>query len=70
MKAKELLGKEVLDANAKRLGKVTDFEIDVSKGIVQYIDVKAGLRKGYVIGLDKIQVVGDRIILKVKEEEL
>jgi len=70
MKAKDLLGKEVLDSNAKTIGKVNDFEIDITRGIVEHINVKAGLSKGYVVGLDKIQVVGDRIILTVTEDEL
>ncbi len=70
MKAKDLLGKEVLDSNAKTIGKVNDFEIDIARGIVEHINVKAGLSKGYVVGLDKIQVVGDRIILTVTEDEL
>jgi len=70
MKAKELIGKEVLDASARNIGKVVDFEVDVTRGSVEHIEVKAGLKKGYIVSLDKIQVVGDKIILKVKVEEL
>ena len=70
MRVKELIGKEVLDANVKKIGKVSDLEVDIAKGLVEYIEVKAGLTKGYNVGLDKIHVVGEKIILKVKEEEL
>jgi len=70
MKAKELLGMEVLDANARKIGKIADFEVDITKGIVENINVKAGFSKGYVIGLDRIHVVGERMILKVREDEL
>ena len=70
MRAKELIGKEVLDANVKKIGKVSDLEVNIERGLVEHIDVKAGFAKGYVVSLDKIHVVGDKIILKVKEEEL
>ncbi len=70
MRAKELIGKEVLDAKAKRVGKVSDLEIDITKGIVEHVDVKAGFTKSYIIDLNMIQVVGDKVILKVNEEEL
>jgi sporulation protein YlmC with PRC-barrel domain len=70
MKAKELLGKEVLDANARKIGKVVDFDIDIMEGVVNHIEIKAGFSKGHIVNLDKISVVGDRIILKVKENEL
>ena len=70
MKAKELLSKEVLDANARKVGKVVDFDIDMDKGIITHIEVRAGFSKGYIISLDRISVVGDRIILGIKENEL
>ena len=70
MKAKELLGKEVLDASARKIGKVVDFELDITKGTIEHIDVKAGFTRGYIVSLDKIHVVGDKIILKVREDEL
>jgi sporulation protein YlmC with PRC-barrel domain len=70
MKAKELIGKEVIDAKAKRVGKVSDLDIDITKGIVLHVDVKAGLTKTHAINLDMIQVVGDKVILKVNEEVL
>ena len=70
MKISELIGREVLDANARWIGKVSDFEIDMVKGIIGDIYVKAGLTKSYTFGLDKIHIVGERIILTVKEDEL
>ena len=70
MRAKELIGKEVLDAKAKKVGKVADLELNITKGIVEHIDVKAGFTKGYIINLDMIHVVGDKVILNVPEEEL
>ena len=70
MKASELIGREVLDANARWIGKVSDFEIDMVKGIIGDINVKAGPTKSYTFGLDKIHKVGERIILTVKEDDL
>ncbi len=49
---------------------MVDFEVDVIRGQLENIEVKAGWKRGYIIGLDKIQVVGDKIILKVKCEDL
>ena len=45
MKASELFGKEVLDVNANRVGKVADMDVDVLKGAVNHIIIKAGLTK-------------------------
>jgi sporulation protein YlmC with PRC-barrel domain len=70
MKAKELIGKEVLDAEARKVGKVVDFDVDIPEAQINSIEVKAGLMKGFIINLDKIHLVGDKIILKVKESEL
>jgi len=70
MNTKELLGKETLDVNAKRVGKVRDIDFDMGQGIINYIVVKAGLTKKYDISLDKIDKIGDKIILKVGEDEL
>ena len=70
MKANELLGKEVMDADARKIGKVVDFDVDITKGVINDIEVKAWFTKGYIITLDKINIVGERIILGVKENEL
>jgi sporulation protein YlmC with PRC-barrel domain len=70
MKAKELIGKEILDVNAKTIGKVVDLEVDVIKGLVEYVEVKSGFKKHHIVSLDKIEVVGDKVILKVKGEDL
>jgi sporulation protein YlmC with PRC-barrel domain len=70
MKASEFIGREVLDADAKWVGKVSNFEVDMARGIIGDIYVKAGPTKGYIFGLGKINIVGERIILAVKEDEL
>ena len=70
MYTNELFGKEVLDIDANRIGKVVDIDVDLLEGIVNHLVIKAGLMKKFVIGLDKIDKIGDRIILKVRTDEL
>jgi sporulation protein YlmC with PRC-barrel domain len=66
----DLFGKEVLDTNANRVGKVADIDVDLLQGIVYHFTVKAGLTKKYIIGLDKIHKIGDKIILTIAQEDL
>ena len=35
MKAKELFGKEVFDADANRIGKVVDLDFDIQQGVIR-----------------------------------
>ena len=70
MNTNELFGKEVLDVNANRVGKVSDIDVDMRQGIVNHVVVKAGLAKKYVISLDKIEKIGDKVILGIREDEL
>ena len=62
MKTKELFGKEVLDADANRIGKVVDLDFDIQQGIIEHLVVKTGLTKKYDISLDKADKSGDSII--------
>ena len=70
MNTKELFGKEVLDANANRIGKVSDMDFDMQQGVINDIVVKAGLTKKYVVSLDMIEKIGDKVVLKIGEDEL
>jgi len=68
--AKELLGKEVLDANANVVGKVVDIHLDMDKATVLNIVLKTGLvKKSYVLPRD-IEKIGDKIVLRITGEEL
>ena len=42
MNTKELFGKEVLDANANRVGKVADIDFDMRQGVINHIVVRQG----------------------------
>ena len=70
MNTKELFGKEVLDANANSIGKVADIDFDIRQGALNHIVVKAGLKRIYVISLDKIEKIGDKVILAIRQGEL
>ena len=70
MNTKELLGKEVLDVNANKVGKVSDMDFDMQQGVINNIVVKAGLTKKYDISLDEIDKIGDKMILKLGQDEL
>jgi sporulation protein YlmC with PRC-barrel domain len=70
MNTNELFGKEVLDVSANKIGKVVDLDFDIQNGIIDHIIVKAGLIKRYAVSLDKIDKIGDRIVLKIREDEL
>jgi sporulation protein YlmC with PRC-barrel domain len=67
---KELLGKEVLDANAKVIGKVVDIHLDIDKATVLNIVLKTGLvKKSYVLPRD-IEKIGDKIVLRITGDQL
>ncbi len=70
MKTSELFGKEVLDSEANRIGKVADIDVDVLQGVINHLVVKAGLTKKYVVSLANIDKIGDKVILRIKGEEL
>jgi sporulation protein YlmC with PRC-barrel domain len=70
MNAKKLFNKEVLDTQGFTVGRVDDICVNMEKGAVDCIIVKAGLMKKYDVKLDKIMTIGDKIILKIKKDEL
>jgi len=70
MKAKELFGKEVIDVNAKVVGKIVDMELNIGKATVLGIVVKSGLTKKMSIPLGDIDKIGDKVVLKVAKEKI
>ncbi len=69
MRAKELFGKEVIDVNAKVVGKIVDMNLDIAKSTVHDIVVKAGLTKKLSIRLEDIDKIGDKVMLRVPKEK-
>lgn len=70
MRCSDLIGKEVLDAEAKSVGHVRDIDIDVDKWTVTSIVVKPGFIKKIPIPVSNIEKIGDRVILKVAADKM
>jgi sporulation protein YlmC with PRC-barrel domain len=70
MRAKEVLGKEVIDADARVVGKIADIELDVVRASVVSITVKSGLIKRISIPLEDVDKIGDKVVLKVAKEKI
>ncbi len=69
MKAKELFGKQVIDASAKVLGKVMDIDLDIEEATITGILVKKSWNKKVLISPKSIDRVGDKILLKVTKDK-
>ena len=70
MKAKELFGKEVIDANAKVMGKVVDIELDISKAAIRGILVRSSLTSKLSIPPEDIDKIGDKVVLRVAADKI
>ena len=70
MKAKELFGKEVIDVDARVVGKIADIEIDISKAFIRSILVKAGFRKKVSVLPGDIDKIGDKVVLKIAKNRI
>jgi sporulation protein YlmC with PRC-barrel domain len=70
MKAKELFGKEVIDVDAKVVGRIADMEIDINKASIRSILVRAGLTKKLSILPGDIGKIGDKVVLKIAKDKI
>jgi sporulation protein YlmC with PRC-barrel domain len=70
MRTSELLRKQVLDKNGNNVGKVVDIDINLPQWSVSQITVKIGMMKTMPIGIDMIDKVGDKVIVKTTRDEL
>jgi len=70
MRSRELIGKEVIDANAKIIGPVRDVELDLKKWTVTAVIVRAGFIKKLTILTDDIDKIGDKVMLKVAVDKI
>ena len=70
MRAKELIGKEVIDAGAKIVGNVKDLKLDTKNWEVTGIIVKTGFITKLLIQTGDIDKVGDKIVLKVTMDKI
>jgi sporulation protein YlmC with PRC-barrel domain len=70
MRVRELMGKEVIDAEAKRIGNVKDVNLDLKKWSVTGIIVKTGYLRKTSILVSDIDKVGDKVMLKVAIDKI
>lgn len=70
MKSRELIGKEVIDAAARNVGKVKEIEIDQLKWNVTGIIVSTGFMRSRTVTPGDIDKVGDKIVLKVASDKV
>jgi sporulation protein YlmC with PRC-barrel domain len=70
MRASELIGKEVIDAEARRIGNVKDIDLDWKKWSITGIIVRTGYISKMNIPVSDIDKVGDKVILKVARNKI
>ncbi len=71
MKVSEITGKNVLDINANKVGKVVDIKIDLEEGRIVALQVRPGLMKKKIdIEPEYVKKVGDTIILNVAKDDI
>ena len=70
MNTKDLFDKEVLDSNAKKVGHVIDIDFDLRSGVLNHIIVQSGIFKKHSISVDKIDKIGDKLVLGVTTYDL
>jgi sporulation protein YlmC with PRC-barrel domain len=70
MRSRELVGKEVIDAGARVIGRVKDVEIDPVKWNVTGIIVTTGFMRARTVLTGDIDKVGDKVVLKVAADKI
>jgi len=70
MRSGELVGKEVIDAGARIIGRVKDVDIDLVKWNVTGIIITIGFMRTRTVLMGDIDKVGDKVVLKVVADKI
>ena len=70
MKAKDLIGRQVIDVDARVVGRIVDVDMDISSASINSLILKSSWTKRYQISPHDIEKVGDKIILKITKEKM
>ena len=70
MLVKDVFSRDVIDEMGMKVGKISDMEVDMTKGTIQHVVISMGLFKKKEMKLDKIKNIGDTIILNIKKDNL
>jgi sporulation protein YlmC with PRC-barrel domain len=65
-----IIRKGVLDKNANKIGTVVDIDFNFPLWTTNYLVVRMNVIKKLNIGVEKIDKIGDKVILKVTKDEL
>jgi sporulation protein YlmC with PRC-barrel domain len=65
-----VMRKEVLDKNANKIGLVVDINFNFPLWTINYMVVRTNIIKKINVGVEKIDKIGDKVILKVTKDEL
>jgi sporulation protein YlmC with PRC-barrel domain len=66
----EITKREVLDVHANKIGSITDIDINVNQGTINHFMIKIGTFKKVPITADKIDKIGQKIVLKISKADL
>jgi sporulation protein YlmC with PRC-barrel domain len=70
MLSKKLVGKEVISSRGEKIGKISDFDIDLLSSRVKCAVISAGFGKKYKIKLEDIITAGETVIIRLSEDDL
>ncbi len=70
MLVSDLLKKEVLDNKANKVGYVSDVDLNVPQGTVAHYVLRTGVFKKIPLTPDRIDKVGEKVLLKITRDEL
>jgi len=70
MKAKDLIGRQVIDADARVVGRIVDVDLDISSASISNLILKSSWTKRHKISPQDIEKVGDKIILKITKDKV
>ena len=65
-----VMRKEVLDKNANKIGLVVDIDFYFLLWTINYMVVRMSIIKKINVEVEKIDKIGDKVILKVTKDEL
>jgi sporulation protein YlmC with PRC-barrel domain len=65
-----VMRKEVLDKNANKIGLVVDIDFNLPSWTINYMVVRMSIIKKINVEVEKIDKIGDKVILKVTKDEL
>ena len=70
MLSSNVIRREVLDKNANKIGFVVDLDFNFPLWTIKYLVVRMNVLKKINVGVEKIDKIGDKVILKITKDEM